>query len=291
MNAANKIKIDEKEFNYKYSLQRRWTLMMGVRNSFDLYVSKKGGANQREYESIAQQIIGFITKIFKIRISKIVLDFIQDENKIIYLVNIPSFKVDRYERILEISKGIEVESKPRLTPSEIFEDKSALVYWKLCKIAFLKNEVSRIVTMKMISELRGHYNKRGIFKFDHFTKFKDTKRSCKVWELCYMIVIAEHELMKTEFKYATALGIPVDENKIDKIKAPKINSHKSEEFRNKLKQWRIFYYLDSLYEVDMSSIEKLKRSSSQSLYIQLKMFEYITKFEIKYKIKKETSPL
>lgn len=128
MNAANKIKIDEKELNFKYSLQRRCTLMMGVRNSFDLYISKKGGANQREYENIAQQIISFVSKVHKIRLSKIVMDFIQDENKVIYLVNIPAFKADRYERLIEISKGIEVEYRPKLTPSEIFEDKSALVY-------------------------------------------------------------------------------------------------------------------------------------------------------------------
>ena len=281
MNAASKIKIDEKELNFKYSLQRRWTLPMNIRNSFDLYISKKGGANQKEYENVAQQIISFVMKVHKIRLSKVVLDFIQDENKVIFLVNVPSFSADRYERILEISRGIEIESKPKLTPSEIFEDKSALVYWKLWKLAFLKNEVSRIVTMKMISELRGHYNKRGIFEFDHFLKFKDTKRTWKVWELWYMIVIAEHELMKTELKFATTLGIPVNEDKNDKIKIQKSNNFKSEDFKNKLKQWRIFYYFDSFHEVDILALNKVKRPNSQ-LFLQIKMFEYITKFEINF---------
>ena len=199
----------------------------------------------------------------------------------LFLVNVPAFKVDRYEKILEISKGIITEEKPKLTPFEIFEDKSALVYCKFCKIAFLKNEVWRIVTMKMISELRGHYNKRGIFKFDHFTKFKDTKRTWKVCELWYMIVIAEHELMKTELKFAISQGIPVHEEKEQKVKIAKSNNFKSEDFKNKLKQWRTLFYLDSFHEVDLAMIEKLKRPHSK-LYLHIKMFEYITKFEIKY---------
>ena len=71
--------------------------------------------------------------------------------------------------------------------------------------------MDKIVTMRMLSKLRSHYNKRGIFKFDHFTRFKDTRRTCKVCELCYQIVIAEHELIKTEERFARLQGIPVDD--------------------------------------------------------------------------------
>ena len=178
---ANRLKIDEKELNKKYNLRRRCIIMMDNENSYDMYITHKGGPKQRECENIAQTIIKFATKVHKIRISKLVLDFVQDQQRVTYLVGVPAFEVDNFQKIMDTFKGIdEPKSKPKLTASEIFEDKSALVYCKLCKIAFLKHEVNKIVTMKMISELRGHYNKRGIFKFDHFTKFKDTKRTCKV---------------------------------------------------------------------------------------------------------------
>jgi hypothetical protein len=180
MNIANKLKIDEKD-NKKYSLRHRCMLLTEIRNSFDLYITNKGGPKQKEYERIAQLIIQFVSKVHKIRLSKLVLDFVQDEKRELYLVGVPSFEVDRYAKV--ISKDPSATPGPKLTSIEVFEDKSAIVYCKLCKVAFLKNEVSKIVTMKMISELRGHYNKRGIFKFDHFTKFKDTKRTCKVCEL------------------------------------------------------------------------------------------------------------
>ena len=178
MNVANRLKIDEKENNKKYSLRKRCSFVIEKRDSFDLYITNKGGLKQKEYERVAQTIIQFTTKIHKIRISKLVLDFVQDEQRVHYLVSVPSFEVDKYERL--ISNDPMATIKPKLTAKEVFEEKSALIYCKLCKVAFLKNDVSKIVTMKMISELRGHYNKRGIFKFDHFTKFKDTKRTCKV---------------------------------------------------------------------------------------------------------------
>lgn len=65
--------------------------------------------------------------------------------------------------------------------------------------------------MRMLSNLRSHFNLRGIFHLDNFTRFKDTKRTCKVCSLCYQIVIAEHELIKTEEKMARLQGIPVDD--------------------------------------------------------------------------------
>lgn len=64
-----------------------------------------------------------------------------------------------------------------MTASQLLEENSALVHCKLCKCAFKPEEMERIVTMKMLSLLKIHYNKRGIFKFDHFIKFKDTKRT------------------------------------------------------------------------------------------------------------------
>ncbi|CAI2379679.1 unnamed protein product [Moneuplotes crassus] len=282
MNVANKLKIDEKEKNKEYSLQSRCTFVKENRNSYDLYITNKGGPKQREYERIAEIIIQMVMKVYKIRITKLVLDFIQDQERVHYLVAIPSFEVDKYIRFLHPDTSL--FTKPKLTSKQIFEDKSALVYCKLCKVAFMKNEVSKIVTMKMISELRGHYNKRGIFKFDHFTKFKDTKRTCKVCELCYMIVIAEHELMKIEHQFAIYQGIPVhEENNPKHSKAHhRTNMVRPEDIQGKLKQWRILFYLDSLRDVNIPKLMKHKQDDD-SLYIQIKLFDYFTKFKMNVK--------
>ena len=110
-------------------MNRRCMFMTEIRNSFDLYITNKGGPKQREYERVAQIIIQFTTKVFKIRISKLVLDFVQDEQRIHYLVGVPSFEIDKYENY--ISNDPTKSLKPHLSPWEIFEDKSALVYCKL----------------------------------------------------------------------------------------------------------------------------------------------------------------
>lgn len=53
----------------------------------------------------------------------------QDEQRVHFLVGVPSFEVDKYERFtMKISTS---EERPRLTAREVFEDKSALVYCKL----------------------------------------------------------------------------------------------------------------------------------------------------------------
>ena len=96
-----------------------------------------------------------------------------------------------------------------------------------------------------------------------------------------MIVLAEHELMKTEFKFAIYQGIPVHEaNEIKHQKASKANLVNPEDIKGKLKQWRILFYLDTLRDVDFYKLLKIKDPDC-SLYIQIKMFEYVTKFELK----------
>ena len=43
----------------------------------------------------------------------------------------------------------------------------------------------------MITEMRNHFNKRGIFDFDHLLTFSESNQSCRVCDLCYMLIIAE----------------------------------------------------------------------------------------------------
>lgn len=97
-----------------------------------------------------------------------------------------------------------------------------------------------------------------------------------------MIVIAEHELMKTELQFAIYQGIPVHEkNEGGHQKSHyKSNIVRPSDIKGKLKQWRILFYLDSLRDVDMIKLLKYKEDEDDSLYIQIKLFEYHTKFKL-----------
>ena len=168
-----------------------------------------------------------------------------------------------------------------LSPSELLEDNSALIYWKLWKCAFKPEEMQKIVTMKMLSKLRSHYNKRGIFKFDHFTRFKDTKRTWKVCDLCYRIVIAEHELIRTEEKFARLQGIPIDDLSKEKVIVANDTHITSDVFKWKLKQWRLMFYLDIIKEIQLDKIVSYFKPKN-GIYIQFMFANNITKFQIKY---------
>lgn len=135
--------------------------------------------------------------------------------------------------------------------------------------------------MKMISELRLHYNKRGIFKFDNFTRFKDTKRTCKVCELCYEIIIAEHELIRTEEKFARMQGIPVEDLNKEKEIVANDNHITSDIFKWKLKQWRLMFYLDVMKDVQLEKIIESYKPKN-GLYIQLNWANNITRFKVDY---------
>ena len=97
-----------------------------------------------------------------------------------------------------------------------------------------------------------------------------------------MIVIAEHELMKTELQFATFQGIPVHEandyKKNIKIQN-KTNMVRPEDIKGKLKQWRILFYLDALREIDLKKLLK-HTEEEEPLFIQIKLFDYITKFKL-----------
>lgn len=95
-----------------------------------------------------------------------------------------------------------------------------------------------------------------------------------------MIVIAEHELMKTELKFAIFQGIPVHEaNQVKHNKTQKSNMVKPEDIKGKLKQWRILFYLDFLKDFDLLKLLK-EKEEDEPFYIQIKLFEYFTKFEL-----------
>lgn len=87
----------------------------------------------------------------------------------------------------------------------------------------------------MLYELKNHLYKRGIFKFDYLDvtiihihhilqKISESTLSCKVCDICYMLVVAEHELIEVEKLYAISQNIPLEEKKKSANELKKVNS-------------------------------------------------------------------
>jgi hypothetical protein len=125
----------------------------------------------------------------------------------------------------------------------------------LCRLSYKKSEVTKIVTFKMLYELKTHLYKRGIFEsqsifefkyldvsflvFDGLQKFSESTQSCKVCDICYMLVVAEHELIEVEKLFAISQNIPLQEKSKKMSEMKKVSS---ESIRTKLYQWRLLFY-------------------------------------------------
>lgn len=102
--------------------------------------------NFHEFERICQMLIDFLNKSYKVRISKIVCDFVKDEHETVFFVGCRYFEIDNADKVLGVEdrekekdpKYLMLKALPKMTPSEVLEDKAALVYCTLCKVAFKK---------------------------------------------------------------------------------------------------------------------------------------------------------
>ena len=81
----------------------------------------------------------------------------------------------------------------------------------------------------------------------------------KLCDICYLLVVAEHELSQIEKKVAEALNIPVPSDdgtpaKVDRndpfVKAQQTKEVKSFELGSTLVQWRLLFVFKSLKDVN-----------------------------------------
>jgi len=63
----------------------------------------------------------------------------------------------------------------------------------------------------MLWTMRIHHLQRGIFKFPYLDIYKNSKGTCKVCDLCYMVIVAEQQLIEVQKLFALSLNIPIDD--------------------------------------------------------------------------------
>lgn len=126
-----------------------------------------------EFEEVAQDLISFINKAHRIKLSEIVIDFTKDQVGEYFFVGVKYFRVEQYEKVNELyfqkSEGNLV--KQENLKFNLFDNSTGLSNYlhnfigtcKLCKLQFMREEMSRSVTFKMIKDLITHMQKRGIF--------------------------------------------------------------------------------------------------------------------------------
>ncbi len=75
----------------------------------------------------------------------------------------------------------------------------------------------------------------------------ERNNSCRVCDLCYMLIVAEHELIEVEQEFAKALNIPVS---LDSPSQPLVSPFKkctAESVGGSVMQWRLMFYIENIY--------------------------------------------
>lgn len=99
-------------------------------------------------------IVQYFDQAFKIRILRIVLDFMTDKfTNRTYLINCKS---------IHIENGGQSANEVQRIPKKTLEDLTSNVYCKLCGLMFSKNKANKLLTYKLLWELVQHLKKRDI---------------------------------------------------------------------------------------------------------------------------------
>lgn len=97
----------------------------------------------------------------------------------------------------------------------------------------------------MLWELSQHLKKRGR-ELKNIEISHSSTRPCRVCDLCYMVVVSEHELIELEQQFARAQNIPIKDPYL-RVPIEKKAKHRPALLSENLKQWRFMMYLEYLY--------------------------------------------
>ena len=132
-------------------------------------------------------LVEFLEKHKRIKISKIVTDWILDPNNRYYLIDVK-----------EVTYSV-VEEGPR--SFKCLSDSFSFLTCAVCQQKFKQSELSKVLTAKLIKQFFNHLQKRQIALTFSNTP-KPTVDTSKVCDLCYMLVVSESELIELEKKVA-----------------------------------------------------------------------------------------
>ena len=263
-NICNKNQIHSPDF--KIPVSRKATLCKDVEDSFD--VREMSGVVLKDLEMYCSRLVNFLEGSYHLRITEIVCDFITDCHNNKYLFNVKSV------RIHQTSKKMNYMLKQT---KKTFSELTCTIYCKLCGLIFKKDDASKILTYKLLWEFCQHSRTRGVnLKDIDFTH--NSTRPCRVCNLCYKVVVAEHELIELEQKFALAQNIPI-KDLYAKVSAKRVPKNRPALLKEQLKKWRLMVYLTELQI--KNDQDSLADRFKDAFYIQLKIASIKSKFMMK----------
>ncbi|CDW81146.1 UNKNOWN [Stylonychia lemnae] len=142
-------------------------------------------------------------------------------------------------------------------------------------------------TLQNQIQFTSHLRKRGVFTFEQqipTNPIASTEATSLICDLCYMLIVAELELINIEEQFAVAFNIP--QAKIQYPLDAKLKESSNtfqarkglmvEDLPYKPIQWRVLIYLRNFVNIDMNQFLK---NSTTDIYVQVRLFDKITKMK------------
>ncbi len=147
----------------------------------------------------------------------------------------------------------------------------------MCGIRFRVQELNKRLTFKMIYNVKGHLEKRGIFVYSNLPQqsVESMTQTIRICSTCYSVAIAEYDLVETECKLAQIQGIPATADTILDCGARKRGEENTDIMDAFLYQWRVMIHLESLSDIPGTFLR-----SDAGYSVQYKVFDYSTSFPI-----------
>lgn len=123
--------------------------------SYEIFTLK--GKIIYEYEKRTQKIMAVLERVFNIRMKQIVCDFQKDDKNFVWLIGIHSYLVETHQIYKPMIKASEEVVDSGNT--KIFGTKRC----KMCRLKYSQDQINKLITTKMMYELKSHLYKRGIF--------------------------------------------------------------------------------------------------------------------------------
>lgn len=252
--------------DYKLAVSRKATLCKDAEGSFD--VRELSGAVLNDFIVYCKRLVEFLEGGYRIRITEIVCDFITDVNNVKHLFNVKSIRTHRISK--HVKKVLEAKKKN-------YDELICTIYCKLCGLIFKKDDASKVLTYKLLWEFCQHARTRGVNLKD-IDFVHNSTRPCRVCDLCYKAVVAEHELVELEQKLALAQNIPIKDLFL-KVRAKMPVKNRPALLKHILQEWRLMIFISELQFKDTQ--KALLQQFKDTFYIQLKMGPRRSKFLIK----------
>ena len=244
----------------------------------------KSGVALRSFEKEAGKIVDYLNTGYNLRITEIILDFLTDEDGKIWFIGCKCIKFDESTKIQAIP-GIkewwpdlshqDLNNYPEYPPKQIQKDNKkknlkSFVHCKLCRLYYSNNELSHLVSVRMLLLYKLHTNRRMDLSWDtsHLKIASNTmlSQSVRICQYCYMLVTSEFELMEVEERLGRVLGLPHQELGYEEDSRLAVQL---QFLPKQLQQWRILFFATSIFDY---------QGLPRSFYLHFNFSGHITSF-------------